>query len=131
MGLGSGAVNGELEFGGGFDLQRVRDGGVRTVGGGEAGFKHRGFGFGAAAETPHGAPDFFGETGFEGADRGEFAVEGFAEFGIVGFFAGPDEVTGGEETEFCRVFGGGGFAFFGAGSGGELGVGDVGGLFGC
>jgi hypothetical protein len=112
--LRAGAVDGELDRGGGFVLHGVGDG---------AGFDHGGFDFAAAAEAPHGAADFVDEVVFEAAFWKKFGAEGLVEFVIRGLFTGTDEVFGGEEAMFGGVFGGGRFTGAGAGSGGVLGVG--------
>ena len=120
VGLGTGAVDGVLNLVGAAveGLHRVVDvGGVIVESEQEACFD-----LAAAAETPCGAADFFHESVFEGADRGEFAFEIGLELGVVGFFFGTDEVAPGEEAEGDAVEGRGCFAFFGAGTGGGLSV---------
>ena len=57
---------------------------------------HSPFNKAAAAETPHGPVDFVGEIEFEGAFGGEFVVDVLSQFGVEGFFAGTDDVIGGE-----------------------------------
>jgi len=130
VGLGTGAVDGVLNLVGAAveGLQRVVDvGGVIVESEQETCFD-----LAAAAESPCGAPDFFHESIFESADRGEFSFEIGLEFGVVGFFRRTDKVAAGEETEGDAVEGGVCFALFGAGTGGGLGVALVGcDLSGC
>jgi hypothetical protein len=90
--------------------------------GGEAGFD-----YGAAAQTPGSANDFSGEELFHGADGTEVLPEGIIEVLIFLGFVGLDAVQLGEEAEGDGVFGGAGFAFGGAGSGGGLGIDAIGG----
>ena len=94
--------------------------------GGAFGF---GLDFAAAAEAPESAADFRGEGFFDGAGGVEFGADGFIEGNPDGLFVGEDEIACGEEAGFGGVFGGGRFALFGAGTGGVLGVGVVGGEF--
>jgi len=130
VGLGAGAVDGGLDFAGMFvgGLHGVPDVDRVVV---EA-EQETCFDLAAAAESPCGAPDFFHESIFESADRGEFSFEIGLEFGVVGFFRRTDKVAAGEETEGDAVEGGVCFALFGAGTGGGLGVALVGcDLSGC
>jgi len=120
VGEGTGAVDGELEFGGGVGLHGV--GGV--VGGFRSGETF--FDLGAAAQTPRSATNFVEEIEFERAAGREVDLKFGGEFGPGGFFAGADEVAGGEEAESYGVSGRDCFAGFGDGAGGGLGVDDVG-----
>jgi hypothetical protein len=123
--LGAGAVDGELEFGGGRGLHGVR--GVGCVGCLRSyGLEESGFDVAAAAETPEGAVDFVDEAGFERAGGCEGGDEVGFGLGVVVFLTGADEIGLGEEAVGGGVFGAGGAAGVGARAGGELGVGDVG-----
>jgi hypothetical protein len=128
--LGSGAINGVLELGGGFVLHCVGNGifGVVDV---SACYNHGGFDFATAVETPHGSADLIDVVVFELTFRDEVVVESFIERFVAGFFAGTDEIFGGEEAGFEGVFRGGGLTGFRAGPGGVLRVGLVGCDFCC
>jgi hypothetical protein len=121
MGLRAGAIYGILRSGCGFVLHGVV---------GLGGLHEGGLDFAAAAETPEGPMDFVGETGFEDAGGGELIEEIGSVLFVERFFAGADEIAGGEEAVGGGVFGTRGFASIGTGSGGGLGVGDVGGDLG-
>src|SRR5580698_6889236 len=117
MGLGTGSVDGSLDL---FGAGVVGFHGVQLFifkPGGQVGFNPA-----AAAQTPHGSADFVGQIAFEDADRGEIALEFGVEF-VVGWLVGRQyEIVGCVEALLDAVFGGGGFAGFGAGSGAGLGV---------
>jgi hypothetical protein len=81
---------------------------------------------GAAAEQPGGAHVFAGGEFFDGADGDERVPDGVAEVVVELFLAGQDAVVGGEEAELRGVTGGIGFAGFGPGAGGVLGVAAIG-----
>jgi hypothetical protein len=111
--LGAGAVDGELEFGGGFGLHGVgRAGGAYVLL--TQGLQEGGLDLAAAAETPDGAVDFVDEAGFERAG----GCEGGDEIGfglrVVLFLTGADEIGLGEEAVGGGVFGAGRAAGFGA-----------------
>ena len=110
--MSAGAVHGELEASGGLVLHGVGDG----IGVARFRCDERFFDLAAATQTPHGAADFVDEIVFEYSGGSEIFSKTLVEAGIEGFFAGPDEVLGGEETIGDRIFGGGGFTCFGAGS---------------
>lgn len=107
--LGTGAIDGELEFGGGFLLHWVR-GNIGCVRG------ERFLDLATAAETPCGSADFVYQIEFERAVRDQGGMEGFGEFGVGFLFAGADKIVGGEEAVGDSVFGGCSFAGFGLGS---------------
>jgi hypothetical protein len=109
MGLDAGAVDGFLLCHG-------------TGGGIEFGFEG-----GTAVETPTGGNDFGGLGVFHERGGMEFVPECFVELVVVGGFFGAHVVASGEEAGGYGILGGAGFAFGGAGTGGEPGVGAVGG----
>ena len=84
------------------------------------------FGDGAAAETPGGAHVFGGGDLFETADGGEIVPEGVTHFVVCFLLAGENAGVGREKAEAGGVAGGFGFAFFGFGAGGVLGVAAIG-----
>jgi hypothetical protein len=96
MGLGAGAVDGELDFGLGFVLH-----GVGGIFGREVFFDDA-----AATETPHSAAHLIDDVVFEEADRSEVMPEGCVEFVVEGLFAGADEIVEGKEAwGWLGVFG--------------------------
>jgi hypothetical protein len=84
---GTGAIDGELEFGLGFVAHGVGDGYCFGLVGDEGSLD-----FATTAETPDGAADFVGEGVFEEADGGKFSAKLFGEGAVAGFFGGADEV---------------------------------------
>lgn len=102
---GAGAVDGQLDFGGGFGLhgvERLREAGLDLA---------------AAAETPEGAVDFIDEAGFERSGGGEGEEEIGFGLRVVLFLTGADEIGLGEEAVGSGVFGANGAAGFGARAG--------------
>jgi hypothetical protein len=71
------------------------------------------------------------EVMLQGALGLEVGLEGGSEEVELFEFFGADYQVAGVEAVFEGVLGGAGFALGGAGSGGKLGVGDVGSLLGC
>ena len=107
MGLGSGAVDGFLDF---FGVGARCFHGVEDVAF-VAEHEHEvSFDFTAAAETPHDPADLGCEVLFEDTLGREFAAEGFVEFGVGWVFVGADEVGGGEEAVFKGALRGGCFS---------------------
>jgi hypothetical protein len=86
-------------------------------------------GVGEAAESPGGVDDLGGEDVLDGGLGVEFFLEFLGEAIVaVGVFVGEGDF-GGAEVVGGGVLGGGGFALWGAGAGGLLGVFAVGGEF--
>ena len=126
--MGAGAVYGGLEFERFRVFHGIRDG---VVGESFVWKSHGGFEEGAAEEAPGGGEDFAGVGEFEDACGAEVREEVLAEDVVVLLFVGANEVAEGEESEGEGVAGGSGFALFGAGPGGELGVVAIGVEFCC
>jgi len=97
---GAGAIDGELEFCGGFLVHRIVE--IFEI-------AETFFNLATAAESPHDAADFVDEVEFEGAFGNEAFLEVPGEFGVGVVLVGPDEVAGGEEAKADGVLGGGGF----------------------
>ena len=79
-----------------------------------------------ALEVPGGVKEVVEDDGFDGALGVEFGEEGGAEFVELFLLAGGDDELPGGESVSGGVLRGAGLAFFGARTGGGLGVGLVG-----
>ena len=120
-----------MEFEGFGVFHGVGDWGFVGVGEGFVGQGYGGFEEAAAEETPGGGENFAGVGKLKDAFGAEVGEEILAEDVVVLLFVVANEVAEGEESEGKGVPGDSGFALFGAGSGGELGVEAVGCEFGC